>query len=174
MAHEPYEARERAAIVASALLVGCVILLGCQLDIALRRLPPEQPIAVHVSASGEEPNPYPVVDYDVLMEGRRVYDERCSPCHGVSGHGDGPLAEVLPITPRNYHDDPFKWGSRPSDIVETISSGRSDVMPGFADSLSQREIWATAYVVWYWVPEDKRAHDTAEDLARSNHRRPRR
>jgi len=168
--------RGRASIPTVALaapIIGSIMLLGCQLDIAFRRLPPEQPIAVHVSASGDAPNPNPVIDYDVLMEGRRVYDERCSPCHGTSGYGDGPLADVLPITPRNYHDETFKWGSRPSDIVKTISGGRSDVMPAFSDILTPREIWATAYVVWYWVPEKSRQHDTAEDLARTTHTRPR-
>jgi len=155
-------------------VVSLVVLLGCQLDVALRRLPPEQPITVHVSANGEPPNPNPVIDYDVLREGRRVYDERCSPCHGEAGHGDGPLADVLPISPRNYHDEPFKWGSRPSDIVVTISGGRSDVMPAFAETLSPREIWATAYVVWYWVPENQRQYDTADDLAHTLHAKPRR
>ena len=47
----------------------------------------------------------------LLLEGARVFDERCSPCHGDTGHGDGMLAELLPIRPRNYHEDPFRWGT---------------------------------------------------------------
>lgn len=158
--------------LALGLVVGVLLSASaCQLDIQLRQLPRDQPIAVHVSASGDAPG-QPLVDYEVLMEGRRVYDERCSPCHGETGHGDGPLAEVLPVQPRDYHVDPFKWGTRPSDIAQTISLGRSDIMPGFADSLTQREIWATAYVVWHWLPEEQRKHETAEELLGSGHARP--
>ena len=95
----------------------------------------------------------------VRAEGLRVYDERCTPCHGDTGHGDGVLADVLPIRPRNYHKGQFKWGTRPSDIVETIRNGRSSVMPPFGGELSESELWAAAYLVWSWVPEDRRDVD---------------
>jgi mono/diheme cytochrome c family protein len=136
-------------------------LLGCQLDVALRRLPAEQPIVVTLdpqSRSGASVAP------EVLVEGTRVFDERCSPCHGEKGEGDGPLASVLPMRPRNYHTDEFRWGTRPSDIAATIRAGRSGVMPPFAAELTPREIWAVAYVVWSWIPEERRGHDTPAEL----------
>lgn len=136
-------------------------LAGCQLDVALRRLPPEQPIVV--SLDEHDPARVPVAP-EVLMEGARIFDERCSPCHGERGDGDGPLASVLPVRPRNYHRDEFRWGTRPSDIAATIRLGRSGVMPPFAAELTPREIWATAYVVWSWIPEDRRTPDSPADL----------
>jgi mono/diheme cytochrome c family protein len=144
--------------LAAALAAG---LAGCQLDVALRRLPPEQ--AIVVSLDPQHPEAMPV-GAEVLVEGARVFDERCSPCHGENGGGDGPLASVLPVRPRNYHRDEFRWGTRPSDIVATIRSGRSGVMPPFANELTPREIWAAAYVVWSWIPEERRGHDTPADL----------
>jgi mono/diheme cytochrome c family protein len=153
---------------ASAAILALVTagLAGCQLDVMLRRIPSERPIVVNVGADGGPPEPgvAPVAP-EVLVEGAKVFDERCSPCHGHSGEGNGPLAEVLPIRPRNYHTEEFKWGTRPSQIVTTIRGGRSGVMPPFQGELTPRQMWAAAYVVWTWIPEDRRAWDSPADLA---------
>ncbi len=33
-----------------------------------------------------------------ITAGLKHYEDNCTPCHGVSGHGDGPLAASMPIT----------------------------------------------------------------------------
>jgi len=137
-----------------ALMLGWLA-TGCQLDVKVKHLPPDKPIVVQVVSDTSGARDLRVGP-EVMMEGARVFDERCSPCHGVDGSGNGPLAEVLPIQPRNYHEDPFKWGTRLSDIVTTISGGRSGVMPGFAGELTERQMWAAAYVVWSWIPPERR------------------
>jgi mono/diheme cytochrome c family protein len=101
---------------------------------------------------------------DVLETGGRVFGERCSPCHGATGHGNGPLADSLPIRPRNYHREPFKWGTQPSQIAATVRGGRSGVMPSFEGALTEREIQAVAYLVWSWVPADRREQDPRPSL----------
>lgn len=142
-----------------AALAACAALLfACQLDVALRRLPPEEAIVVAPANAADGAGGLPV-DAAVLVEGARVFDERCSPCHGPGGRGDGPLAQVVPVRPRDYHTEEFKWGTRPSDIVATIRAGRSGVMPAFSEELTQRQIWAAAYVVWSWIPEERRGYD---------------
>jgi mono/diheme cytochrome c family protein len=103
---------------------------------------------------------------DILVVGARVFDNRCSPCHGEQGFGDGELAEVLPLRPRNYHSEPFKWGNSPSRIATTVAAGRSGIMPPFKTALTEEEIWAVAYVVWRWVPKDQRSYDTREEALR--------
>jgi len=37
--------------------------------------------------------PSPGFDSYLLSEGARVFNERCTPCHGDTGNGDGDLAE---------------------------------------------------------------------------------
>ena len=86
-----------------------------------------------------------------LVLGARVFRERCSPCHGDRGHGDGILAEVLSIRPRNYFTESFRWGNSPAEIAETVRLGRSGVMPPFRGALSEREIWAVANLVHLWA-----------------------
>ncbi len=99
------------------------------------------------------------VDPLFLVAGARVFDERCSPCHGDRGGGDGILADALPIRPRNYHGEPFKWGTKPHELVATIRGGRSGVMPPFEGALTEREMWAAAYLVWHWIPPEERRLD---------------
>jgi mono/diheme cytochrome c family protein len=84
---------------------------------------------------------------DILVLGARVFDNRCSPCHGEQGFGDG-------------------WGNSPSRIATTVAAGRSGIMPPFRVALTEEEIWAVAYVVWRWVPKDKRSYDTREEALR--------
>jgi cbb3-type cytochrome c oxidase subunit III len=112
--------------------------------------------ATGCGAGGAAPRPDPLLD-----EGRRVFDERCSPCHGQTGEGDGQLADILPIRPRNYHRDAFKWGTRQSDIAATVRGGRSGVMPAFEGALTEAEIRAVAYFVWTWIPAERRQPDAA-------------
>ena len=111
------------------------------------------------------PWPFMVASLAALERGAEVFFERCSHCHGVAGRGDGILAELLPIRPRNYRADPFKWGRTPSGIVETMALGRSDIMPSFREALDEADLWAVAHLVWGWMPPSQREEDTPETLA---------
>jgi len=97
------------------------------------------------------PEAAPVVTPELLMLGADVFRERCSPCHGDRGRGDGLLAEVLPVRPRNYFEESFRWGNQPAEIAETVRGGRSGVMPAFEGALDAREIWAVANLVHLWA-----------------------
>jgi mono/diheme cytochrome c family protein len=88
-----------------------------------------------------------------LVEGARVFDERCTPCHGDAGYGDGVLADLLPVRPRNYHDDRFEWGTSWQEIERTVRLGRSDVMPSFEGALTDSEIRSVALLVTCWVAQ---------------------
>jgi mono/diheme cytochrome c family protein len=102
----------------------------------------------------------------LLVEGTRVFDERCTPCHGETGYGDGVLADLLPVRPRNYHADPFKWGTSWPDIQQTVRLGRSDVMPSFEGALSEPEIRAVSMLVACWVVQRERRGGEARAAAR--------
>jgi high-affinity iron transporter len=101
-----------------------------------------------------------------LLRGAEIFRDRCSPCHGDTGHGDGILADLLPVRPRNYHTERFKWGRTPSGIVETVALGRSDVMPAFRGALDEADMWAVAHLVWAWMPPSERVADDPQTLAR--------
>jgi mono/diheme cytochrome c family protein len=75
---------------------------------------------------------------DLLSQGKELYAISCSPCHGISGHGDGPLAYNLKIFPRDFTKGVYKSRSTASgqlptdyDLFHTVTAGIHSQMPGF-------------------------------------------
>jgi mono/diheme cytochrome c family protein len=77
-----------------------------------------------------------------IEEGRALYaSDGCAGCHGVNGHGDGPVARTLTPPPRDFREAAaFKNGLDESSIAQTIATGipNGGSMPLFAH-LSDRE-----------------------------------
>jgi mono/diheme cytochrome c family protein len=79
------------------------------------------------------------LDPQYLRLGQRVYQRHCAACHGTSGDGAGPVAEIMNPRPRDYRKGAFKfistpYGSKPlrEDLVRTIRVGiRGTSMPSF-------------------------------------------
>jgi len=88
-------------------------------------------------------NPLPE-SVENIAAGKRLYEDRCTLCHGLGGEGDGPLAEQLQPVPADLsftrmtpigNDEFFFW---------TISEGGRPVgsaMPRFGSTLEEREVW---------------------------------
>jgi mono/diheme cytochrome c family protein len=100
----------------------------------------------------------------LISEGREVFLNNCSGCHGKNGDGDGFAASALPVKPRAYRTEKFKYGNRPSEIVRTIELGRSSIMPSFAQDLSYKQRWAVAHFVWSLIPSANRISDDKVSL----------
>jgi mono/diheme cytochrome c family protein len=73
--------------------------------------------------------------------GRRIYVERCAPCHGDEGRGDGPAAAALEPRPRNLHE-PALWDGRgPDRLRDVVQHGKpGTMMQPFQGVLSDGEI----------------------------------
>jgi len=64
---------------------------------------------------------------DALRIGRNLFVNNCAACHGSDGRG----APGFP----NLTDHDWLWGGTPEAIVQSISQGRSSVMPAWRDAL---------------------------------------
>ncbi|HPS79276.1 MAG TPA: cytochrome c, partial [Thermoanaerobaculaceae bacterium] len=95
----------------------------------------------------------PVVVVDGLkLRGRQRYEIYCSPCHGLSGFGDGPvskraeaLAEGTWVPPSSLHTDQSR-GLALGQIFDTIFHGVRN-MPSYGAQIDVHDRWAiVAYV----------------------------
>jgi len=78
---------------------------------------------------------------------RQIFGERCTPCHGKEGRGDGPSSAALNPKPRNYTDASWQRGATDAGITKAIleggqAVGKSPVMPANPDLLQQPEVVA--------------------------------
>lgn len=127
------------ALAACSTLTALVALAGCQKE--------QKP--------GDEgkgtPAPAPAAEVRITPEARAeagtIFENRCTPCHGPTGAGDGPTAKTLSPPPRDFRDP--AWQSQVTDthIEEIIRSGgpavgKSAAMPANPDLIEKPEIVA--------------------------------
>ncbi|WP_207462583.1 cytochrome c [Azospirillum sp. SYSU D00513] len=77
-----------------------------------------------------------------LQRGRERYGIYCAACHGLTGHGDGPVARRGFPPPASFHaeehrDLPLR------EIVTVITEGRGP-MPAYADRIAAEDRWRIA------------------------------
>jgi mono/diheme cytochrome c family protein len=128
-----------------------VVLVGCgSLSLAADVTPPPnyQP-AQQSSAQQVETvsTAFPLLPPDPI-EGQAIYTQKCLPCHGASGMGDGPQSGNLPEPPPALGSREVASAARPSDWYDLVTVGRLEkFMPGFTESLNDRQRWdVVAYV----------------------------
>jgi mono/diheme cytochrome c family protein len=73
-----------------------------------------------------------------VAKGKEIFSQRCVPCHGSTGHGDGPASASLNPRPRQFAD--AEWQSQVTDeYIEKIikmggaAVGKSAAMPSNPD-----------------------------------------
>lgn len=82
-----------------------------------------------------------------LAHGASLYSTQCASCHGVSGHGDGPLAANLEPKPIAFADPERAQSRSLMALFQVISQGVSGTsMPSFA-SLSEADRWDLAFFI---------------------------
>jgi len=98
---------------------------------------------------------FPLVPADP-DQGEAIYLEKCLPCHGEKGMGDGPQAMNLPNPPPPVGSLEVARTARPADWYSIVTSGRLDrFMPGFSESLTDRQRWnVVAYVLSMSISPD--------------------
>ncbi len=118
-------------------------LSGCNFSLAADVTPPPgyQPQPETQAQAEATSGPlYPLVPPDPL-KGQEIYSEKCAPCHGVSGQGDGPRANELPNPIEPIGKPELSRQSSPAAWFKVISRGNMErFMPAFT-SLTDRERW---------------------------------
>ena len=141
--------------VALALLAGCEKLDRNMYDNPAFR-PQEEPVrlppadSVPTKGRGTVPlpgtaaaaalvNPEKVTDF-TLLTGKELYGIHCTPCHGESGKGDGPIAEMFVPTPVDISAAVRGAHHPDGDLFAVLTHGKNG-MPAFHGDLNPRERW---------------------------------
>ncbi len=138
-------------------LLGLLLLAGCSFTLAGDITPPpdyQPPPAAPTRPEGSLEAVYPLVA-PAPDQGAPIYAEKCAPCHGDEGRGDGPRAIQLNNPVPAIGSPEVARPSRPADWFVVVRDGRMDrFMPGFA-SLSDRQRWdVLAYVYTLSAQQD--------------------
>lgn len=90
---------------------------------------------------------------DLLNSGRKIYEQRCAPCHGLDGRGDGEAAYLLYPKPRDFVSARYRmvstWERLPTDadLYYVISRGiPGSAMPSWSH-LDEESRWALVHYV---------------------------
>jgi mono/diheme cytochrome c family protein len=122
----------------TALLIG-----GCSFSLAADITPPpgaEQVAVSRTQVSESTTDLYPLVPPNAAR-GKSIYVEKCAPCHGISGEGDGPRAAQLSNPVPALASIELSRQTSPARWYEIVTRGNLDrFMPPFP-SLSDSQRW---------------------------------
>jgi mono/diheme cytochrome c family protein len=135
-------------ILSTLLLTGCSLATQQNMQVNLLTPAPMPAEALQAKAPQATPN---------LANGAALYAQKCQPCHGDTGQGDGPRAkqvreqggQVASLVAPDARSQ-----ATLSSWYEVVSNGRiQQLMPGFADSMTPQERWdVLGYVSALGVP----------------------
>lgn len=133
-----------------------ILMTGCSLSLAADVTPPPgmsqtQTAAMPTTVSTAV---LPMIEPDV-SNGELIYQEKCAPCHGDTGMGDGVQSSQLPNPVTPLGDLKIALTAKPIDWYRTVTEGNIDkFMPSF-QSLNDRERWdVTAYTLTLSLSND--------------------
>ena len=114
--------------------------LACLVPAALVGAPAENP-AEPQEQSGQQAVANPIESTSESRAiGRQRYVFMCRECHGNRGRGDGDMAHAGGV-PSDFTDDVWDHGESDGEIFAVIKEGVSADMQGYANRLSDEEIW---------------------------------
>ncbi len=135
-----------------------LILSGCSVSLASDITPP--PNAESYSAQDTPvatESIFPIVPPDP-QNGKVIFNEKCAPCHGSLGLGDGPQSSDLPVPVPALGDIEVAASVRPVDWYTMVTNGNIErYMPGFK-SLDDRQRWdVVAYALSLSIPDEAKS-----------------
>jgi len=115
----------------------------------------------------------------LIEKGKGLFEANCVPCHGESGHGDGPAASTMSPRPRNLTiPDGWTNGYDLPSIYKTVSRGVAGTSMASFDYLSKKDRMELAHYVQslgafpHGTGSPAAMDDLAKDLAAPGERTP--
>jgi mono/diheme cytochrome c family protein len=155
-------------ILSGMIFAGLLLLTACSFSLAEDITPPpgaEVPFEEPTQPPLQGPL-YPLVKPDPAAASG-TYMEKCAPCHGNTGLGDGSMAGQLPVPPPALGTNAVSRKATPSEWYAMVTQGNLERrMPPF-NSLSDRQRWdVVAYL--YTLSTDEDLISEGKDLYLAN------
>jgi mono/diheme cytochrome c family protein len=108
----------------------------------------QQQTTTQEPATGTTPEPAPAATDTGAMaaagpgdvaEGQKIYQLRCTPCHGPQGKGDGPLGKSLNPPPRDHTNGSYMNSQTDEQLLNVIRNGKG-AMPPWGNTLSEADM----------------------------------
>ncbi len=61
--------------------------------------------------------------------GGKIFIDKCAPCHGDKGKGNGPLASTFDPKPRDFCAPEFWQGDVDKKIADSVTKGKGQMIP---------------------------------------------
>ncbi len=147
--------KKKSSLLTFALLA--LLLSACSFSLAADVTPPpdyQPPTAVQTQIPTLNGPLYPIVAPNPA-DGEAIFAEKCSPCHGDLGRGDGPRAAQLPNPVPAIGTAEISRQSTPAEWYRTVTQGNIErFMPPF-NSLADNQRWdVIAYVYRLGMSQD--------------------
>ncbi len=130
-------------ILTFVLLLCAFALSACSFTLAADVTPPpgyREPEVVEAPAQATSGPMFPLVPPDPT-QGEAIFADKCAPCHGATGLGDGPQASQLPNPVIPIGTQEVARQAAPADWYEIVTRGNLErFMPPFS-SLTDRQRW---------------------------------
>jgi len=62
-------------------------------------------------------------------DGGQIFNEKCAPCHGQDGEGNGAMAVAFSPKPASFRDPKFWQGDVAQKIRDTVNNGKGQMIP---------------------------------------------
>jgi len=134
-----------------SVLMVSVLALGCGKGDSAKQAEPTPP----PTATGTAP---PTAAGDPKEKAREIFIQRCVPCHGSTGAGDGPASATLDPKPRAFGDPEWQKSVNDDHIMKIIkfggaAVGKSAAMPNNPDLNDAAVVAALKDVVRSFTPK---------------------
>ena len=124
------------AVLIALFTMGNALLAGCGGNKT------EQGSATSTPAATQSAAPAPAAGATAgVVDGAKIYAEKCSVCHGASGKGDGPGGAALNPKPRDHTNGAYMNTRTDDQLLEVIRNGKGN-MPAWKSVLNDEEIHA--------------------------------
>ena len=81
-----------------------------------------------------------------------IYAEKCAQCHGDTGKGDGPDAEMYSTKPANFSDAQMMGEMTDGELFYKMTEGRKP-MPTFKAQLTDEQRWQLVHFIRAFAPK---------------------